>query len=439
MKVYKFGGTSVGLPERMLKVKNILTATESPKVVVLSAVSGTTNDLVKLCKVYNDSLATGELLNAMRKKYRAFIRGLYQQEDRKDKMTEFAEGRLDLLEELVTKLPDSEAEILAQGEILSTQLFQALMEEDGVNSKLLDALDFMKLDAQGEPDMQHLEEQLNPQLEGAEIYLTQGFICRDHQGNISNLERGGSDYSASLIGAAIKADEVQIWTDIDGLHNNDPRHVRGTYPVSELSFDEAAELAYFGAKILHPSSILPAQKFNIPVRLKSTLNENAPGTLISTQSIDGTVKAIAVKDGITAIKIKSTRMLLAHGFLRRVFEVFEKYETAIDMITTSEVAVSLTIDDQSRLPEILTELKEFGFVDVDENQSIICVVGNMVSEQKGLVRRIFNALSDIPIRMVSYGGSRFNISMLIDTSYKFEALNNLNSGLFEEVESDLSS
>lgn len=429
----------MGLPERMLKVKNILTATESPKVVVLSAVSGTTNDLVKLCKVYNDSLATGELLNAMRKKYRAFIRGLYQQEDRKDKMTEFAEGRLDLLEELVTKLPDSEAEILAQGEILSTQLFQALMEEDGVNSKLLDALDFMKLDAQGEPDMQHLEEQLNPQLEGAEIYLTQGFICRDHQGNISNLERGGSDYSASLIGAAIKADEVQIWTDIDGLHNNDPRHVRGTYPVSELSFDEAAELAYFGAKILHPSSILPAQKFNIPVRLKSTLNENAPGTLISTQSIDGTVKAIAVKDGITAIKIKSTRMLLAHGFLRRVFEVFEKYETAIDMITTSEVAVSLTIDDQSRLPEILTELKEFGFVDVDENQSIICVVGNMVSEQKGLVRRIFNALSDIPIRMVSYGGSRFNISMLIDTSYKFEALNNLNSGLFEEVESDLSS
>ena len=408
---------------------NIISNDSDPRIVVLSAVAGTTNDLVKLAEIQSDKVESGRLIDSLHKKYRAFISELDETGFKENSV--FIDDKFDQLRSLCGPQEDNTNEILAQGELISTRLFHNLLKNSGIESTLLNALDFMVLDKEGEPDIPAIKNNLSEQISAAQLFITQGFICRDEHGAIANLARGGSDYTASLIGAAIEADEVQIWTDIDGMHNNDPRHVKGTYPISELSFDEAAELAYFGAKILHPSSILPAQKFNIPVRLKSTMNETAPGTLISAQSIDGTVKAIAVKDGITAIKIKSTRMLLAYGFLRRVFEVFENHKTAIDMITTSEVAVSLTIDDSSYLPEIVNELKEFGLVEVDENQSIVCVVGNMVSEKKGVVRKIFNALSDIPIRMVSYGGSRFNISMLIDSSYKFEALNNLNSGLFE--------
>ena len=435
MKVYKFGGTSVGLPERMHKVRDIITADGESKVVVLSAVSGTTNDLVRLSEygAAGNRSDADILLETLEKKYHVFITDLYKNKETKSEMKDFVRAKFEYLRKLSRS--GANKEILAQGELMSTRLFHEMLLESGIRSQLVPALDYMSIDEDREPIVEQITQKLLPVLKNsdAELFITQGFICLNHEGEIDNLERGGSDYSASLVGAGISAEEVQIWTDIDGLHNNDPRIVKGTYPVAELSFDEAAELAYFGAKILHPSSILPAQKFNIPVRLKSTMNEEAAGTLISKRSVEGAVKAIAVKDGITAIKIKSTRMLLAYGFLTRVFEVFEKHKTAIDMITTSEVAVSLTIDNSKHLAAIVAELEEFGWVDVDENQSIVCVVGNMVSEQKGVVRKIFNALSDIPIRMVSYGGSRFNISLLIDSSYRFEALNNLNTGLFEDL------
>src|SRR5260370_31187241 len=263
-----------------------------------------------------------------------------------------------------------------------------------------------------------------------DLFVTQGYICRNHRNEIENLKRGGSDYTASLIGAAIKAEEIQIWTDIDGMHNNDPRIVKKTVPIAELTFDEASELAYFGAKILHPSTIVPAQKYSVPVRLKNTMDERAEGTLISERGTRGEFKAIAAKDGITAVKIKSSRMLLAYGFLRQVFEVFEKHKTSIDMISTSEVAVSVTIDDEKHLNEIVSELKDFGSIDVDKNQTIICIVGNMLAEKEGVLKDVFQSLAGIPIRMVSYGGSNNNISLLIETSQKEKALNLLNEGLF---------
>ncbi|MDH5604472.1 MAG: aspartate kinase [Cyclobacteriaceae bacterium] len=441
MKVFKFGGTSVGLPERMHKIASLILADGERKLVVLSAVAGTTNTLVEIDSALRtgDVDKAGTIVDSLKKKYNTFIAGLLQSKHLINDSLDHVNSIFQTIENTFKRPYEKTVEkiILAQGELISTYLFQKLMEEKGINSVLLSAFDFMSIDEQDEPEIDKISEKLKKLLShypDAPLFITQGYICLNAQGEIDNLKRGGSDYTASLVGAAILSEEVQIWTDIDGLHNNDPRIVKETYPIAELSFDEAAELAYFGAKILHPSSIIPAQKYNIPVRLKSTLDEKAPGTLISKSSVKGNVKAIAVKDGITAIKIKSTRMLLAHGFLRKIFEIFEKYKTSIDMITTSEVAVSLSIDNATHLEAIRKELEGYGFVEVDHNQSIICIVGNMVSENKGVVRKVFNALSDIPLRMVSYGGSRFNISMLIDTNYKVEALNNLNTGLFEVLE-----
>ncbi|MGV3539472.1 MAG: aspartate kinase, partial [Rufibacter sp.] len=327
--------------------------------------------------------------------------------------------------------------ILAQGELLSTQLFQIFQEENGTASVLLPALEFMRLTPDDEPDQAYIREKLQQQLAqypDTKLFITQGYICRNARHEVDNLKRGGSDYSASLIGAAVRAQEIQIWTDIDGMHNNDPRVVKNTYPIAELSFDEAAELAYFGAKILHPSSILPAQQQNIPVRLLNTMQPEAAGTIISSRRTGHQFKAVAAKDGITAIKIKSSRMLLAYGFLRSVFEVFERYKTPIDMITTSEVAVSLTIDNPAFLPEITENLQRFGTVEIDTDLTIVCVVGDFMEDKPGGCLKVVQALRNIPIRMISYGGSKNNISLLVNTSYKEEALISINEGVFQERE-----
>lgn len=426
------------MPERMHKVSDLITADKEPKIVVLSAVSGTTNALVEIGELLlsRKQVEAKSKVASLKKHYENFIEGLYSTPEGKNQGIEIIETYFSDINALA-HIPDfnlgNNKTILAYGEILSTNLFHQYLLEKGVPNVLLPALDFMTIDEDGEPEIEKiskgLKEMINDKPES--LYITQGFICRNHEGKTDNLQRGGSDYTASIIGAAIDADEVQIWTDIDGMHNNDPRVVKNTFPISELTFDEAAELAYFGAKILHPSSILPAQKYGVPVRLKSTIDHEAPGTVISNISGDIDVKAIAAKDGITAIKIKSTRMLLAHGFLRRIFEIFEKYKTSIDMITTSEVAVSVTIDQPRYLDQIVEELKHFGLVEVDKNQTIICIVGSMVSAKKGVLKRIFNSVSDIPVRMVSYGGSKNNISLLIDSSYTAETLKALNKGLFE--------
>jgi aspartate kinase len=324
-------------------------------------------------------------------------------------------------------------DILAQGELLSTKLFHTLLEELGVSSVLLPALDFMSIDENSEPELGKISERLKAQLSqhpDQRLFITQGYICKNHRGEVDNLKRGGSDYTASLVAAAVQASVCEIWTDIDGMHNNDPRVVDRTRPIAELSFDEAAELAYFGAKILHPASIWPAQLHNVPVRLLNTMDPAAAGTLIKAEVAETGVKAIAAKDGITAINIKSSRMLLAYGFLRRIFEVFEAFKTPIDMITTSEVAVSVTIDDLSHLDQIVEELRRFGTVEVDPNQAIICVVGNQVAETKGSISAVMDSLVDIPIRMVSFGGSKHNVSILVDAQHKVQALRSLNEGVF---------
>lgn len=437
MIVYKFGGTSVGKPERMHAIAQLLAEDPSSKIVVLSALSGTTNSLVAIGDqlIANNKDAAELLIQSLKAHYHKFIDELYSSEERKKKASDVIDRFFKEIEALAM-IPDfnegNNKTLIAYGELMSTNLFSLYLNEIKVEATLLNALDFMTLTEEGEPDLDDINKKLEPLLKNKGTYITQGFICRNHTGQTDNLKRGGSDYSASLIGGAIQADEVQIWTDIDGMHNNDPRIVDNTKPISHLTFDEAAELAYFGAKILHPSSILPAQKKNIPVKLKNTMDPNAAGTTISNTGTESDIKAIAAKDGITAIKIKSTRMLLAHGFLRRVFEVFEKYRTSIDMITTSEVAVSVTIDDDRHLPQIIKELEQFGTVGVDKDQSIICIVGSMVSEKKGVLKKIFNALSDVPVRMVSYGGSKNNISLLISSNDKKTALVNLNNGLFQQ-------
>ncbi|TGE14068.1 aspartate kinase [Hymenobacter elongatus] len=438
MKVLKFGGTSVGSAERMRALPALIQGPE-PRIVVLSAMSGTTNALVNITKLLyeGDTTAATYQTEILRQHYLIVARELLPEAD----VAAEAIGHLDASFKTIFNLTrhplsaSGERLILAQGELLSTLLFHryytALLGQPAV---LLPALDFMRLDKDEEPDeayiAEHLAVVLAPHAEQP-LFITQGYICRNANGDIDNLKRGGSDYSASLIGAAAQAEEIQIWTDIDGLHNNDPRVVDDTYPIRELSFDEAAELAYFGAKILHPSSILPASKYGIPVRLLNTMQPEAPGTLISAKTGDEAIKAVAAKDGLVAIKIKSSRMLLAHGFLRSVFEVFERYRTPIDMITTSEVAVSLTIDDATHLAEILEDLRGFGAVEVDQDQTIVCLVGNLIQENNGSARLVFNALKDIPLRMISYGGSPNNISLLIHSSYKVRALQALNEGLFQ--------
>lgn len=436
MKVMKFGGTSVGSPERMKQVAEIIRS-EEPVLVVLSAVSGTTNKLVAIANNYLEGNKDEALskINALKNEYDQFIPQLLKKEENIARAIEFINYEF-------TSLVDYSAngfgkkqqnEVLAKGEILSTGLFNLYLTEQNRPVEFLSALDFMRIDETEEPEMKYIAENLQTLTQRNDknlVYLTQGYICRNSYGEVDNLKRGGSDYSASIIGAAIQSEEVQIWTDIDGMHNNDPRVVEKTFPVRELSFDEAAELAYFGAKILHPSTVNPAREKNIPVRLKYTMQPDAEGTLISSRTTGTGIKAIAAKDNIIAIKIKSSRMLMAYGFLRNVFEVFERYRTPIDMITTSEVAVSLTIDQDAFLQPILDELKNFGTVEVEKDQTIICMVGDLVAEKKGYAAQIFNSLSQIPVRMVSYGGSENNVSILISSQYKKDALIALNNGLF---------
>jgi aspartate kinase len=435
MKVLKFGGTSVGSPERMKKLLDIIRP-ETPRLVVLSAVSGTTNKLVEIVSFFeaSDKNKAVAAIEKLRAEYDQFIAELFATEQGLADGKNTLDYHFGLLESIANNLFTSTEEkiILAQGELISTTLYHYYLKEIGIHSVLLPALDFMKVDEDHEPMVNFITDHVTPLLaQKSNLYLTQGYICRNAYGQIDNLRRGGSDYTASLIGAAIRSEEVQIWTDIDGMHNNDPRIVKGTKPIANLSFDEAAELAYFGAKILHPQSVFPAQKYKIPVRLLNTMEPEAPGTLISSFSEPGKIKSIAAKDGITAIKIQSSRMLLAYGFLRRVFEIFERFKTPIDMITTSEVAVSLTIDDTRNLEDILKELDKFGTVELDKDQTIICVVGDFGADKHGYAARVFEALKHIPIRMISYGGSNYNVSLLVKTADKTEALRSLHNRLFE--------
>jgi aspartate kinase len=435
MKVLKFGGTSLATAQRMQHVANLVTQSPEPKFVVLSAVSGTTNSLVEL----GNKLKAGkkdealQLITKLHQKYENFLQELYSSKLAREEAEKKVGERLAWLKQACDKYFSEalEKEILAQGELLSTGLFFVYLKEQDVAVNWIPALDMMRTNEEKEPDIAFLREKLNDCLnEKAFVYLTQGYICRNYKDEIDNLQRGGSDYTASLIGAALKASEIQIWTDIDGMHNNDPRVVENTYPVAELSFDEAAELAYFGAKILHPFSIRPAQQYDVPIRLLNTMQPEANGTRITSNPGSEGFKAVAVKDKITAIKVKSSRMLLAYGFLRRIFEVFEKYRTPIDMITTSEVAVSLTIDNSAFLEEIISELGVFGEVEVDRNHSIVCIAGTELVNRPAIMKQVGDALGSIPLRMISYGGSNYNISLLVDTRRKNEVLNLLNKGLF---------
>ena len=437
MKIMKFGGTSVGKPERMHQVAELVTKDQEPTIVVLSALSGTTNALVAI----GESLSKGEKENARQQietldaHYQQFITALVQTPQAQQKARAIVAEHFEFLT-IILKISFNEAlnkDILAQGELLSTKLFSVYLDEKGIDHQLLPALDFMTIDSYDEPQVSVIKSKLSQLLkqhESKKLFITQGYICRNARGEVDNLKRGGSDYSASLIAAAINASVCEIWTDIDGMQNNDPRVVKETRAIEQLSFDEAAELAYFGAKILHPASIWPAQQFKIPVKLLNTMQPDAKGTLISLQAGSNGVKAIAAKDGITAIKIKSSRMLLAYGFLRKIFEVFEKYRTPIDMITTSEVAVSLTIDSTVHLKEILKELEPFGSTEIDHNQSIVSIVGNELATTENILAKLFEALKPIPVRMVSYGGSPHNVSVLIPGSAKTETLQLLNKGLF---------
>ena len=434
MIVFKFGGTSVGSAENIKKVVAIINDCNDEKIVVLSAVSGTTNSLVEI----NECLALGNkekaitLINELEFRYHQLIKDLFSSETHYLKAQTFINTKFDEIRSLASATERNDKIILAQGELISTHLFQIYQSEIGNDSALISALDFMSIDTNEEPDSEKIKSKLNTILteNQSNTYITQGFICLNSNNEIDNLKRGGSDYSASLIGAAVDAEEIQIWTDIDGMHNNDPRFVENTFPIGEITFDEAAELAYFGAKILHPQSIIPAQKNNIPVLLKNTFNPEAKGTLIKNCNNSIGVRAIAAKDGIIAIKIKSYRMLMAYGFLKNVFEVFEKYHTPIDMITTSEIAVSLTIDNSKYLNEIVEELDVFGKVEYDTDMSIICLAGNFSHSGKGISGAVLNCLTDVPIRMISYGGSQYNISLLVEKSDKVKALNLLNEGLF---------
>lgn len=436
MKVLKFGGTSMGSANHIKDVAKLINNGEK-KIVVLSAMSGTTNSLVEIAGYFYKNNTSGALekINLLEHKYIDVIHELYATEKYTEKAQKTAHDIFEFLRSFSKSVFTifEEKAILAQGELLSSNMFQFYLEEQGINSVLISALDFMRIDKNAEPDTAFIAENLKRILKEqpkADIYITQGYICRNFYGEIDNLQRGGSDYTASLIGAAIKAKEIQIWTDIDGIHNNDPRYVENTKPVPMLHFEEAAELAYFGAKILHPTCILPAKLNNIPVRLLNTMEPEAHGTLISNKPIKGVIEAVAAKDGITAIKIKSGRMLLAYGFLRKVFEIFETHQTSIDMITTSEVGVSVTIDNNRRLAEIVNDLKKFGTVTVDEDMVIVCVVGDMPYEQVGFQAKIVSALKDIPIRMISYGGSNYNVSLLVSAKDKKRTLNALSEAIF---------
>lgn len=433
----KFGGTSVGSAQRMKGVASLINDGED-KIVVLSAMSGTTNSLVEICGYLanNNPEGANEVINKLENLYKKHINELYDTEDFKQQTATLVKDVFNYLRSFTKQLFTSIEEriILAQGEIISTNMVTNYLKEQGISAHLIAALDYMRTDKNGEPDAAYIKEKITDVLANspkAQIYITQGFICRNINGEIDNLQRGGSDYTASLIGAAIGASEIQIWTDIDGMHNNDPRIVEGTTAVRHLHFEEAAELGYFGAKILHPTCVQPAKFANIPVKLLNTMEPQAPGTIINNDADPGAIKAVAAKENITAIKIKSSRMLLAHGFLRKVFEIFESYQTSIDMICTSEVGVSMSIDNTKHLNEIVHDLKKYGTVTIDHNMCIICVVGDMDWENIGFEARAMDAMRDIPVRMISFGGSNYNISFLIKESDKKRALQALQNKLFK--------
>lgn len=437
MKVLKFGGTSVGSAERMQHVARLITKTDESKVIVLSAVSGTTNKLVTIGELLFEKKReeANIAIEKLFAEYQLLIKELLQTDAIREVAYEIVNNSFLLMRNYL-RYPFGKSknnELLAQGELLSTGLFNLYLAEQGINAQLISALDFVHLDEDGEPSVDDIAVKLNKIIGSYpeyNLFITQGYICLNDEGDIDNLKRGGSDYTASLLGAALKASEIQIWTDIDGMHNNDPRVVDRTKPIQHLSFDEAAELAYFGAKILHPATILPAQEREVPVRLKNTMDPEAHGTLIDDNSQSTSVKAVAAKDGITAIKIKSSRMLLAHGFLLKIFQIFDKYRTSIDLITTSEIAVSLTIDDTTHLKEIVNELEKLGNVEVDSDQTIICLVGNRIIENKRMVKDMFEAMENLPLRMISLGGSKNNISMLIAAAHKQQAMQQINQVVF---------
>ena len=444
MHVWKFGGTSVGKPERMHSIRNLITADATRKVVVLSALSGTTNALLSIGESLKSNAEdeSFEKIEHLKAHYDSFVRELFNTSDGLAAGQRIVENEFSFIRSLTQIKPftlKQEKELVAEGELLSTQIFAAYLTEEGVPAVLLPALEFMRIDADNEPELTVIEQKLRdllPPHADKQIIVTQGFICRNPRDEVDNLKRGGSDFTASLIGGAIRADEIQIWTDIDGMHNNDPRIVKKTFPIRELSFDEAAELAYFGAKILHPSTITPAKMRGVPVRLKNTMAPDAPGTLITDKVSAGTsggqvFKAIAAKDGITALYIHSTRMLNAYGFLRRIFEIFERFKTPIDLIATSEVSVSVTIDNTENLAAIQAELSQFcELEEPDYDQTIVCIVGNFSSDHPGIALQVLKALEGIPIRMISYGGTEHNISLLMHGRYKNDALNALNDSLF---------
>lgn len=439
MIVMKFGGTSVGSPERMKNVSQLVTRSNEPVFVVLSAMSGTTNSLVEISNYLYKKNPEGanDVINRLEEKYRQHVEELYDTEDYKQKTREFLDAEFEYLRSFTKDIFTSfeERSIVAQGEIISTNMFVNYLQEKGFDAVLLSALEFMRTDKNADPDLTYIKEKLSvimKENEGHQVYVTQGFICRNAYGEVDNLLRGGSDYTASLVGAAIRAEEIQIWTDIDGMHNNDPRVVDNTEAVRQLHFEEAAELAYFGAKILHPTCVQPAKFAGIPVRLKNTMDPDAPGTIIDNVSVRGKIKAVAAKDNITAIKIKSSRMLLATGFLRKVFEIFESYQTAIDMVATSEVGVSMSIDNNAHLNEIVDELKKYGTVTVDSDMCIVCVVGDLDWSNIGFETLATDAMKNIPVRMISYGGSNYNISFLIRMADKKRALKSLSETLFNK-------
>lgn len=437
MKVMKFGGTSVGKPERMHEVAQLITRDTEPKIVVLSALSGTTNALVEISNSLSnaDREAAKQKIDALEAHYRKFIPELVKQEDKRAKANAIITEHFEFLN-IILRISFSEAlykDILAQGELMSTKLFSTYLEEIGVDHMLLPALEFMSIDASEEPQLNVIKNKLGQLLQqhsDKKMFITQGYICRNAKGEVDNLKRGGSDYTASLVAAASNSTVCEIWTDIDGMHNNDPRVVDKTVAIKQLSFDEAAELAYFGAKILHPTCIWPAQQENVPVKLLNTMQPDAAGTVITKEAGSVGIKAVAAKDGIIAIKIKSSRMLLAYGFLRKIFEVFEKYQTSIDMITTSEVAVSVTIDSDFALKQIIKELEPFGSVEVEKDQTIVSIVGNEIAETEDVLQKLFVAIKEVPVTMVSYGGSAHNISLLVPSVHKTKTLQLLNKGLF---------
>lgn len=437
MKILKFGGTSVGSPQRMKDVCQLITDGDR-KIVVLSAMSGTTNSLVEIADYIKkrNLEAAGNVINKLRTLYKQHVEELYSKEENKEKTNALLLDIFMHLHNLTTQEYSDklEKEILAQGELMSTNMVTNYLKEQGVKVMLIPALNFMRTESNGEPDMAYIKEHITDILkknDGYDLYITQGFICRNINGDVDNLQRGGSDYTACLVGAVLRAEEIQIWTDIDGMHNNDPRYVPNTTPVRQLNFEEAAELAYFGAKILHPTCIQPAHYAGVPVRLLNTMDPSAPGTIINDQMQKGTIKAVAAKDNITAIKIVSSRMLLATGFLHKLFETFEVNHTPVDMVTTSEVGVTLTIDNNAHLANIVEELKKYGTVSIDENMCIICVVGDLRWGNVGFETLVTEALAQIPVRMIAYGGSNHNISFLVRESDKKEALCALSEKLFK--------